>query len=266
MTTPDQFLAASRREFSIAKRWKSYQWRVDVAASLIALAAAAVPFRRLSPSASWSWPPWPGSVRGSPSCVRDHASESRNGLVGTISSGGLLGGRSRTTSMPISYCRFRAKPVSSAEADRLQLMGHFENGGRPVPERCAAPICENPFLVQEVARRYGEATRTARFLCVECCDCDHARGPRRAMGRWASDPCQGRGCHGDHAGIPRCLRGVDCLPAKQQRVGCHRESFDRASKGAADYEGPGTSIPDRLLVPTLRRANGSRQDLREAST
>lgn len=48
MTTPDQFLAASRREFSIAKRWKARQWRIDVAASLGALAAVAVPVPRWS--------------------------------------------------------------------------------------------------------------------------------------------------------------------------------------------------------------------------
>jgi hypothetical protein len=48
MTTPDQFLAASRREFSIAKRWKARQWWIDVAASLGALAAAAMPVPRWS--------------------------------------------------------------------------------------------------------------------------------------------------------------------------------------------------------------------------
>jgi hypothetical protein len=48
MTAPDQFLAASRREFAIAKRWKARQWRIDVAASLTVLAAAAVPSSNLS--------------------------------------------------------------------------------------------------------------------------------------------------------------------------------------------------------------------------
>ena len=48
MTTRDHFLAASRREFAIAKRWKACQWRIDVAASVTALAAAVVPSPNLS--------------------------------------------------------------------------------------------------------------------------------------------------------------------------------------------------------------------------
>jgi hypothetical protein len=48
MTTPDHFLAASRREFAIAKRWKARQWRTDVAATVTALAAAVVPSPNLS--------------------------------------------------------------------------------------------------------------------------------------------------------------------------------------------------------------------------
>lgn len=48
MTTPDQFLAASRREFEIVKRWKTRQWRVDVGATVTALAAVVVPSTKMS--------------------------------------------------------------------------------------------------------------------------------------------------------------------------------------------------------------------------
>jgi hypothetical protein len=47
-TTAAHLLAAARREFTVAKRWKRRQWTADAAASVAAFAVVAVPFPRLA--------------------------------------------------------------------------------------------------------------------------------------------------------------------------------------------------------------------------
>jgi hypothetical protein len=159
MTAPDQFLAASRREFSVAKRWKAFQWRVDISASLVALTASAVPVPSLSLAlvvlaaaskigarfAQWR----------SRSCFRVAERARRYDFQRRALGWELPHDEYADIVLSLSG-ESGALPV--ADADRLQT-GYFEYEGAPGVERLLTNLHESVFwsrrLFAEMAQRRG---------------------------------------------------------------------------------------------------------------
>jgi hypothetical protein len=159
MTTPDHFLAASRREFSIAKRWKARQWKIDAAASLTALAAAAVPFLPLSlilvivasaarigaRYAQWR----------SRACFRVAERARRYDFQRRALGWELPHDEYADLVLSLSG-ETRSLPIE--DADKLQA-GYFEHEGSPGAERLVANLHESVFwskrLFADMAKRRG---------------------------------------------------------------------------------------------------------------
>ena len=159
MTTPDQFLAASRREFSIAKRWKSYQWRIDVAASLGALAAAAVAVPRLSLAivilAAVAKVGARFAQLRSRSCFRV-AERARRYDFQRRALGWEIP-HDEYADIVLSFSG-KNRSLPAADAERMQV-GYFEHEGPPGADRLLANLHESVFwskrLLADMAKRRG---------------------------------------------------------------------------------------------------------------
>lgn len=157
MTTPGQFLAASRREFSIAKRWKTRQWRIDIAASFGALAAVAVPGLSIAIV-----------VMAAAAKVGARYSQSRSRSCFRIAERArrydfqrrALGWEiphDEYADIVLSFSK-ETRSLPATDAYRMQV-GYFEHEGAPGPGRLLANLHQSVFwskrLLAEMAKRRG---------------------------------------------------------------------------------------------------------------
>ena len=159
MTTPDQFLAASRREFSVAKRWKAHQWKIDVGASLTALVAAVVAIPLVSLAlvllAAAAKVAAKYAQGRSRSCFRVAERARRYDFQRRALGWDIPHDEYADIVLSLSG---ESRSLPTADADRMQK-GYFDHEGPPGPERLLNNLHESVFwskrLFAEMAKRRG---------------------------------------------------------------------------------------------------------------